>query len=148
MHLFKVSHAIARLVSIYLRQNLRTPKGAVMRFNQFKCHSLATLSILAVTAAFSPTLLASENEQFEIGKQKAKVCMTCHGADGISTQDPYPNLRGQKMGYLISSLKDYQTRERTSGLAVLMQQQADALSDQDIRDIAYFYSQLGNESQP
>ena len=119
-----------------------------MSFNQFKCHSLATLSILAVTAAFSPTLLASENEQFEIGKQKAKVCMTCHGADGISTQDPYPNLRGQKMGYLISSLKDYQTRERTSGLAVLMQQQADALSDQDIRDIAYFYSQLGNESQP
>nr|WP_299694716.1 cytochrome c [uncultured Vibrio sp.] len=85
-------------------------------------------------------------EQFELGKQKAKVCMTCHGVDGISTQDPYPNLRGQKMGYLISSLKDYQTRERTSGIAILIQQQADTLSDQDIRDISYFYSMLGNTS--
>ncbi|MDK9760674.1 cytochrome c [Vibrio sp. D420a] len=102
-------------------------------------------SLIVATALFSSAHAVSNDEQFEIGKQKAKVCMTCHGEDGISTQEPYPNLRGQKMGYLISSLKDYQTRERTSGLAVLMQQQADALSDQDIEDISYFYSQLGNE---
>ncbi|KAB0300557.1 cytochrome c [Vibrio fortis] len=102
-------------------------------------------SLIVVTALFSSAHAVSNDEQFEIGKQKAKVCMTCHGEDGISTQEPYPNLRGQKMGYLISSLKDYQTRERTSGLAVLMQQQADTLSDQDIEDISYFYSQLGNE---
>lgn len=104
------------------------------------------LTSLILATALIPLAHATANdEQFEIGKQKAKVCMTCHGEDGISTQDPYPNLRGQKMGYLISSLKDYQTRERTSGLAVLMQQQADALSDQDIEDISYFYSQLGIE---
>lgn len=102
-------------------------------------------SLIVATALFFSADAVSNDEQFEIGKQKAKVCMTCHGEDGISTQEPYPNLRGQKMGYLISSLKDYQTRERTSGLAVLMQQQADALSDQDIEDISYFYSQLGNE---
>lgn len=29
-----------------------------------------------------------------------------------------------------------------------MQQQADALSDQDIEDIAHYYSQLGKEAQP
>ncbi|MEZ9895764.1 cytochrome c, partial [Vibrio lentus] len=81
---------------------------------------------------------AQEDAQFEVGKAKAKVCMTCHGEDGISTLDPYPNLRGQKMGYLISSLKDYKARERTSGLAILMQQQADALTDQDIEDISYY----------
>ncbi|KXI23609.1 hypothetical protein AS132_06390 [Photobacterium sanguinicancri] len=115
-----------------------------MSLNPFKYKPLVAFSILAAMTAYSPALIASETEQFEIGKQKAKVCMTCHGADGISTQESYPNLRGQKMGYLISSLKDYKTRERTSGLAVLMQQQADALSEQDIQDIAYFYSQLGN----
>ena len=70
------------------------------------------------------------------------------GVDGISTIDAYPNLRGQNKTYLISSLKDYKARERTSGLAVLMQQQADALSDQDIEDIAHYYSQLGKEAQP
>lgn len=90
---------------------------------------------------------ANYEPSFEIGKQKAKVCMTCHGEDGISTLDPYPNLRGQKVGYLISSLKDYKSRQRTSGLAILMQQQADALSEQDIKDIAYYFSVLGTQQE-
>ncbi|MDH5925846.1 c-type cytochrome [Vibrio lentus] len=117
-----------------------------MRLNKQKFNPITALSILLMTAVMNPVYAESNDEQFELGKQKAKVCMTCHGVDGISTQDPYPNLRGQKIGYLISSLKDYQTRERTSGLAILMQQQADTLSDQDIRDISYFYSMLGKES--
>ncbi|MEZ8859265.1 cytochrome c [Vibrio sp. 10N.247.311.51] len=117
-----------------------------MSLNIKKFNPMATLSTLVMTLVVFPVSAEVNQEQFELGKQKAKVCMTCHGADGISTQDPYPNLRGQKVGYLISSLKDYQTRERTSGLAILMQQQADTLSDQDIRDISYFYSVLGNEA--
>ena len=117
-----------------------------MSLNKRKFNPMTALSTLLMTLVMFPVSAEINQEQFELGKQKAKVCMTCHGDDGISTQDPYPNLRGQKMGYLISSLKDYQTRERTSGLAVLMQQQADMLSDQDIRDISYFYSNLGSES--
>jgi cytochrome c553 len=116
----------------------------MMSFSNYR--SIQRSSIVLLVTLFPLTSYAQNPDpQFELGKQKAKVCMTCHGEDGISTQEPYPNLRGQKMGYLISSLKDYQTRERTSGLAVLMQQQADALTDQDIQDISYFYSQLGNE---
>ena len=117
-----------------------------MSLNKRKFNPVTALSALLMTLVMFPVSAEINQEQFELGKQKAKVCMTCHGDDGISTQDSYPNLRGQKMGYLISSLKDYQTRERTSGLAVLMQQQADMLSDQDIRDISYFYSNLGSES--
>ncbi|MFA0328760.1 cytochrome c [Vibrio cyclitrophicus] len=118
-----------------------------MSLNTHKFNPITALSVLLMTLVTHPVYAETDNEKFELGKQKAKVCMTCHGEDGISTQDPYPNLRGQKVGYLISSLKDYQTRERTSGLAILMQQQADTLSDQDIRDISYFYSQLGHEAQ-
>lgn len=129
-----------------------------MRLNN--THSMSMGIKVAILAAMysSPFTFASDanvDRQFEVGKEKAKVCMTCHGVDGISNIDAYPNLRGQNKGYLISSLKDYKSRERTSGLAVLMQQQADALSDQDIEDIAHYYSQLGkvhsmsdNEPQP
>ncbi|MEZ9392389.1 cytochrome c [Vibrio splendidus] len=116
-----------------------------MSLNTHKFNPITALSVLLMTLVTHPVYAEADNEKFELGKQKAKVCMTCHGEDGISTQDPYPNLRGQKVGYLISSLKDYQTRERTSGLAILMQQQADTLSDQDIRDISYFYSMLSND---
>ena len=105
--------------------------------------------LLLLLLAIFVAPLASETYEstFEIGKKKVNVCMTCHGEDGISTIDPYPNLRGQKMGYLISSLKDYQLRQRTSGLAILMQQQADALSEQDIKDISYYYSVLGTKQE-
>ncbi|WP_435532870.1 c-type cytochrome [Vibrio marisflavi] len=94
----------------------------------------------------SSSTFAESADKFELGKQKAKVCMTCHGENGISTLDPYPNLRGQKYGYLVSALKDYKARDRTSGLAILMQQQAENLSDQDMEDIAYYYSNLGKDS--
>ncbi|RJX73849.1 cytochrome c [Vibrio sinensis] len=96
-------------------------------------------------AGFSISFGVYADNKFNLGKEKAKVCMTCHGVNGISSIQSYPNLRGQKMSYLITSLKSYQSRERTGGLAVLMQQQADALSDEDMSDIAYYYSQLGSE---
>ncbi|MCL9775635.1 c-type cytochrome [Vibrio methylphosphonaticus] len=90
--------------------------------------------------------ISNADEKFALGEQKAKVCVACHGVDGISSIESYPNLRGQKMAYLITSLKSYQSRERSAGLAVLMQQQADALSDKDMSDIAYYYSKLGSSS--
>ncbi|YCO01885.1 c-type cytochrome [Vibrio sp. VNB-15] len=120
-----------------------------MRLKNTTYMGLAVKTAL-VTAMLVPlaTFATETDEQFEVGKEKAKVCMTCHGVDGISTIDAYPNLRGQNKSYLISSLKDYKARERTSGLAVLMQQQADALSEQDIEDIAHYYSNLGSQTQP
>ncbi|MGR5222544.1 c-type cytochrome [Vibrio parahaemolyticus] len=108
------------------------------------------LSLRSVFYLFSALLWAAPlvaDEKFSIGEQKAKTCMTCHGENGISSIESYPNLRGQKMAYLITALRSYQTRERSGGLAVLMQQQADALSDQDISDIAYYYSKLGVQEQ-
>ncbi|WP_299801987.1 cytochrome c [uncultured Shewanella sp.] len=105
------------------------------------------LPLLIILIFGSASVSADYDPSFKIGKEKAKVCMTCHGEDGISTIDPYPNLRGQKMGYLISALKDYQSRQRTSGLAILMQQQADTLSEQDMKDISYYYSVLGTKQE-
>ncbi|GIU41801.1 cytochrome c [Shewanella sp. 10N.261.52.F9] len=105
------------------------------------------ISLLLILLFWTTAAAADYDPSFKIGKEKAKVCMTCHGEDGISTIDPYPNLRGQKMGYLISSLKDYQSRQRTSGLAILMQQQADTLSEQDMKDISYYYSVLGTKKE-
>ena len=99
----------------------------------------------AVIMAACFSAVATADEQFLVGEQKAKVCMTCHGSNGIATIDAYPNLRGQNMTYLITALRSYQLRDRSAGLAVLMQQQADTLSPQDIKDIAYYYSQLGKQ---
>ncbi|MEC6823051.1 c-type cytochrome [Photobacterium piscicola] len=96
---------------------------------------------IAVTAAESST-----NTQYSQGKEKAVVCMTCHGVDGISTIDTYPNLQGQKQAYFVAALKAYKLRQRNDGLAILMHAQADVLSEQDMLDIAYYFNRVKSKS--
>lgn len=76
------------------------------------------------------------------GKTKAAVCAACHGADGIAVIPGYPNLKGQNEQYLISSIKAYKNKQRTGGLAAVMQAQASMLSDDDIANLAAYYASL------
>ncbi|ELP5727927.1 cytochrome c [Vibrio vulnificus] len=76
------------------------------------------------------------------GQAKAAVCAACHGANGMATIPGYPNLKGQNEQYLISSIKAYKNKERTGGLAMVMQAQASMLNDADIANLAAYYSSL------
>ena len=73
------------------------------------------------------------------GKGKSAVCAGCHGIDGYSSNDLWPNLAGQKKGYLITSIKAYRDGIRESEMMMPMVMN---LSDQDIEDLAAFYSEL------
>lgn len=76
------------------------------------------------------------------GKTKSAVCAACHGAAGKAAVPNYPNLAGQNKAYLVSALKSYKSKERNGGMAAIMQGQAAALSDQDIENLAEYYSTL------
>lgn len=76
------------------------------------------------------------------GKGKAAVCAACHGADGIAQVPIYPNLKGQNAPYLEASLKAYRDGQRAAGNAAMMAPMAKSLSDQDIADLAAYYSSL------
>ena len=76
------------------------------------------------------------------GKEKSATCAACHGADGIAKIDTYPHLAGQNEEYLINALKAYRDKEREGGQAAIMQGMAANLSDQDILDLAAYYSSL------
>ncbi|MGF1687986.1 cytochrome c [Photobacterium japonica] len=76
------------------------------------------------------------------GKAKSAICAACHGAEGIAAIPSYPNLKGQNAQYLTSALKAYQNKERTGAMAQVMQPMAGMLNDQDIANLAAYYSQL------
>lgn len=76
------------------------------------------------------------------GKVKAAVCAACHGADGIALIPGYPNLKGQNEQYLVSSLKAYKSKERSGGMAMVMQPQAAMLSDADIENLAAYFANM------
>lgn len=73
------------------------------------------------------------------GKAKAMVCAACHGADGISAIGMWPNLKGQKSDYLVKQLKDFKSGTRKDATMAGM---AAALSDDDIANLAAYYSGL------
>ena len=72
----------------------------------------------------------------------AGVCSACHGAAGKAAVPSYPNLAGQNKAYLVSALKAYKNKDRNGGMAAIMQGQAAALSDQDMENLAEYYSSL------
>ncbi len=73
------------------------------------------------------------------GKAKAMVCAACHGADGTSATDMWPNLKGQKAGYLVKQLKAFKDGSRKDPTMAGM---AAGLSDDDINNLAAYYSGL------
>ncbi|USD65921.1 cytochrome c [Vibrio sp. SCSIO 43136] len=97
------------------------------------------VSAMTVLACFSGTAMAGD---VAAGKAKAGVCAACHGPAGIAMIDGYPNLAGQNEKYLVESMKAYKNKQRNGGLAVVMQAQAAALSDQDIENLAAYFASL------
>ena len=73
------------------------------------------------------------------GQSKAAVCSACHGADGKAIQAAYPNLAGQHASYIAKQLTEYRDGERVNAL---MSGQAANLSDEDIQDLAAYYSEM------
>ena len=76
------------------------------------------------------------------GKAKAAVCGACHGQNGVALIPSYPNLAGQHEQYLVLALNAYKNKERSGGQAAIMQGQAAALSDDDIANLAAYFSSL------
>lgn len=86
-------------------------------------------------------LLAGTAQAADIaaGKAKAAVCAACHGANGISIIPDYPNLAGQKVKYLESSIKAYRDGERKNPI---MSPMATGLSDTDVANISAYFASL------
>ncbi|PTN10818.1 c-type cytochrome [Nitrosomonas aestuarii] len=76
----------------------------------------------------------------EAGKSKAaEVCASCHGIDGNSPAPNFPHIGGQYRTYLEKALKDYKSGSRTDPV---MNGMVAALSNDDIENLAFYYSSL------
>lgn len=83
---------------------------------------------------------------YDAGKIKAYTCTGCHGIVGYNNTYPtyrVPRIGGQNKEYLVIALKAFRSGERKHNN---MNLQAEALSDQDIEDIAvYIAAQTENK---
>src|SRR5271169_4098005 len=70
------------------------------------------------------------------GEPLTAVCGGCHGSHGVSTDSATPSLAGQDPQYLVQAINAYRTTRKHALMARLVAN----LSDQDIANIAAFYS--------
>ncbi len=106
---------------------------------------VAALSLVAALGWTSSALAAGSKEA---GQAKAATCSACHGMDGNSLNPEWPNLAGQGEVYIVRQLKAFKAGQRQN---VLMSPMAAILSDEDMADLAaYFSSQTvrGGEADP
>lgn len=105
-----------------------------------KAISLSSAMLLAVLSL--PALAAGDAEA---GRAKATTCLGCHGIPDYHNVYPsyrVPKLGGQHAQYIVAALQEYRDGQRAHST---MHAQASSLSDQDMQDIAaWFSAQAGN----
>ena len=67
------------------------------------------------------------------------TCVGCHGPAGISANDLWPNIAGQKREYIAKQLRAFHSGERTDPM---MSAIAQTLTDTDIVELAKYFSNL------
>lgn len=120
-----------------MRQSVRT--GVLLAISA--CAALASAATFAqdqAAAAAAPAAATAGNA--EHGKAISYTCLGCHGVPGYRNAYPnysVPKLEGQHAEYIVIALQAYKAGERSH---LTMHSQASSLSEQDMADIAAFFS--------
>lgn len=95
------------------------------------------LLVTIIVASISSHAHAAGGD-YRRGLEKSQVCQSCHGRTGNESLQPsYPKLAGQHEDYLVHALESYRNGSRQNAV---MAGFAGNLSDQDIADLAAWYS--------
>jgi cytochrome c553 len=95
---------------------------------------LLTLLALIALAALGTAQAAGDAAA---GKTKSASCAACHGPDGNSPTPAFPKIAGQHAAYLEKQLHEFKSGDRVNAT---MNAMAMPLSDQDIADLAAYFS--------
>jgi len=101
------------------------------------------LQLALVSMVFAVSAAQAVEGDAGRGKVKATSCLGCHAIPSYTNTYPtyhVPKVGGQNQEYIISALLAYRSGTREHGT---MNGNAESLSDQDIADIAAFFSSAG-----
>ena len=125
-----------------------------------KTHNLYSMKyflIFYIFFSFAGVLSAADDKTKEIeipesfisgnankGSLLVETCAACHGLDGNSISTDWPKLSGQNQRYLYEQLKYFRDGDRMNVLMMSVTPYLQTLTDDDLKDIAAFYSQYNS----
>ena len=99
------------------------------------------LALLALAGVAQMSVAADIVADAKAAENKVAMCIGCHGIAGYKTAFPevysVPKIGGQHAGYIVKALQGYKSGERSHPT---MRAIAAGLSDQDMADLAAYYS--------
>ncbi len=95
------------------------------------------INLAAYYSHLAPVHSGSERHS-KAGENVRAYCISCHGMDGVPVNTEWPTLKGQKSAYLEKQLLAFKSGSRK---APIMNVIAKELTDQQIKDVAKYYSQ-------
>ena len=98
---------------------------------------MLAISCAAAVAIAAPHLAQAADAA--AGRQKAAICRTCHGLDGVARLPNAATIAGETEIYLAKQLKAFRDGERKDPQMSII---AEGLSDEDIADLAAWYSSI------
>ena len=128
----------------YLAQELRAFRDG-SRINPLMAATVKTFldkdidALAEYYATQTPTAIASSKPLNEAGRHVRARCISCHGMSGHTVTPTWPNLAGQQAQYLQDQLLAFRNGSRQGSLMNVI---ANELSEQQIADVAEYYSQL------
>ena len=94
---------------------------------------------IAMAASLSFNTMAADGAAL----YTAKLCQTCHGAEGKAPIMPqYPKLNGQNKEYLLAQMKDIKSGARSNGMAAAMKAMVATVTDEEFEAIADYLSKV------
>jgi cytochrome c553 len=106
-----------------------------------KIRILTSIVVLGLCTSLTGTALAAGDPV--AGREKATTCLGCHGVPGYTNAYPtyrVPKLGGQHAQYLVAAMQGYKAGQRGHDT---MHAQISSLSEQDMENIATWFSSLG-----
>ena len=105
--------------------------------------ALAALAACAVVGSAAAQSQSAVTGNAEAAREKNSMCIGCHGIPGYKASFPevyqVPMIAGQNAKYIEAALKEYASGARSHPSMVGI---AKSLSEQDIADLAAYYSSL------
>jgi len=102
-----------------------------------QAQDLTDQDIADIAAYFAGKPLVSEHKAAGTAPQAAALCVTCHGADGVTIAPLYPSLAGQHQDYIVRALQEYKRGGRKNPIMTGFVQN---LKDEDIEALAKYFS--------
>lgn len=112
--------------------------------NRISFVAIAVIAIASFALAQDVTPLDLDGD-YANGAVVAEGCIGCHGPEGHSSRSSTPHLAGQYEDYLKSQLWQFKTEQRTNRT---MNRVAGDLSEQDIADVATYWSSQPSNAEP